>query len=111
MADLAGRGIRLEAHGDRLRYHPRSAITPDLVDRLRDHKAELLAILRPDAAEVDTSKGVGNVHFRSQRHDWETPQDLFDELDSEFQFDVDVCATPQNAKCVRFFTPEDNGLA
>jgi hypothetical protein len=37
----------LEAHGERLRYYPRSALTPDLLDRLKAHKAELLAMLRP----------------------------------------------------------------
>jgi hypothetical protein len=42
LLDIERRGIRLEAHGDRLRYHPRSALTPDLLDRLKAHKAELL---------------------------------------------------------------------
>ena len=111
MVDLIRLGIRLEAHGDRLRYHPRSAMTPDLAERLRTHKAELLVILRPKAPEVDAPNGVKNVHFSSERHDWETPQDLFDKLDSEFQFGLDVCATPQNAKCARFFTSDDDGLA
>lgn len=40
-------GIEMVAHGDRLRYRPRSALTPDLAERLRAHKAEVLAILRP----------------------------------------------------------------
>ena len=31
-----------------------------------------------------------SVHFRSERHDWETPQWVFDELDAEFHFDLDV---------------------
>lgn len=48
IADLAGLGIRIEAHGDRLRYSPRSAVTPDLLARLAAHKGELLAILRRD---------------------------------------------------------------
>lgn len=43
VTDLARRGIRLEASGERLRYAPRSALTPDLLDRLKAHKAELLA--------------------------------------------------------------------
>ena len=47
LLDLARRGIRLEAHGERLRYFPRSAVTPDLLDRLKAHKGELLAMLRP----------------------------------------------------------------
>ena len=40
-----------------------------------------------------------NVHFSSEKDEWETPQDLFDELNREFGFDVDVCATRENAKC------------
>lgn len=42
--------------------------------------------------------------------EWGTPQDLFDQLNDEFKFTLDVCATPENAKCERFFTPEDDGL-
>ena len=46
LADLARRGIRLESCGERLRYSPRSAVTPDLVERLTTHKAELLVWLQ-----------------------------------------------------------------
>lgn len=42
--------------------------------------------------------------------EWETPHDLFDKLDKELHFDIDVCATPENAKCKRFFTKEQDGL-
>ena len=52
-----------------------------------------------------------SVHFQSGRHDWETPTALFAELHAEFRFTLDVCATPQNAKCNRFFSPEHDGLA
>ena len=31
--------------------------------------------------------------------EWETPQDLFDKLDKEFNFKVDACANEGNAKC------------
>ncbi len=41
---------------------------------------------------------------------WETPQWLFDLLDDEFQFDIDVCALPENAKCKKFYSPKDDGL-
>lgn len=51
------------------------------------------------------------VHFSSEKVEWETPQDFFDELDLEFGFELDVCALPENAKCDRYFTPEDDGLA
>ncbi len=50
------------------------------------------------------------VHFSSQSDLWETPQDFFDRLDDEFHFATDVCALPSNAKCERFFTPEQDGL-
>ena len=47
----------------------------------------------------------------SSTPEWATPQDFFDELDAELGFTLDVCATPENAKCERYFTAEDDGLA
>lgn len=52
-----------------------------------------------------------DVHYSSERDDWSTPQDLFEALDAEFHFDVDVCATPASAKCATYFTKETDGLA
>lgn len=40
----------------------------------------------------------------------ETPQDFFDFMNKIFRFDLDVCALPENAKCKRFYTPDDDGL-
>jgi site-specific DNA-methyltransferase (adenine-specific) len=45
------------------------------------------------------------------RRDWTTPQWFFDDLDAEFHFDLDVCASPENAKCARYFSAADDGLA
>lgn len=42
---------------------------------------------------------------------WATPQDFFDKYNSIYNFDVDVCATKENAKCVKYFTTEDDGLS
>lgn len=42
----------------------------------------------------------------AKRTDWETPQWLFDQLDQEFHFDLDVCATQQNRKCIDFIGPD-----
>ena len=54
---------------------------------------------------------VNNVHFSSKKMDWATPWELFRAWDlSHGPFDYDVCATPQNAKCRKYFTPEINGL-
>jgi len=52
-----------------------------------------------------------DVHYSSKTIYWETPQAFFDKLNEEFGFDIDVCATPENAKCARFYTEEMDGLS
>lgn len=49
--------------------------------------------------------------FSSKTDQWATPQSFFDKLNSEFNFDLDTCAIPENAKCDRYFTPQDDGLS
>lgn len=51
------------------------------------------------------------VHFSSNTNEWATPQEFFDELNKEFNFTLDPCATRENAKCAKFFTQEDDGLS
>lgn len=41
---------------------------------------------------------------------WSTPKEIFDPLNEEFKFSLDVCAEPWNAKCKNFITPEVDGL-
>ena len=53
---------------------------------------------------------VNRVMFSSKTDLWETPQHLFNELNTEFNFEIDVCALPENAKCKKYFTPEEDGL-
>jgi phage N-6-adenine-methyltransferase len=38
------------------------------------------------------------------------PLELFERLDREFSFTLDVCATSNNTQCRRYFTPVTNGL-
>jgi phage N-6-adenine-methyltransferase len=52
-----------------------------------------------------------DVHFSSKSNEWATPQDFFDRLDAEFHFDLDPCSDGFNAKCEKYFTIEDDGLA
>lgn len=54
---------------------------------------------------------MNNALLSSKRHDWETPQAFFDQLDREFHFTLDPCATPETAKCEKYYTPAENGLA
>ena len=53
---------------------------------------------------------MNDVHFMSKKTDRETPTPLFDKLNQEFGFTLDVCATDENAKCGQYFTPKENGL-
>jgi phage N-6-adenine-methyltransferase len=61
---------------------------------------------------VETKEKISwnRVHFTSLKGDWSTPQELFDELNEEFQFTLDACADESNYKCERYFTKEDDGL-
>lgn len=55
---------------------------------------------------------ISKVHFSSETDEWETPPGYFAKIVEEFgPFDLDVCATAQNAKSKNFFTKEDDGLA
>ena len=54
---------------------------------------------------------MNSVHYKSLTSLWETPPNLFRKLDEEFHFTLDVCAIPENAKCERFFSPEQDGLS
>nr|DAJ94256.1 MAG TPA: DNA N-6-adenine-methyltransferase [Caudoviricetes sp.] len=51
-----------------------------------------------------------DVIFSSKSDMWETPQYFFDKLDEKFHFDIDVCATKENAKCKKYYTREQDGL-
>lgn len=48
--------------------------------------------------------------FSSKTPDWATPQLFFDELNKEFDFTLDPCASKENAKCKKFYTKEEDGL-
>lgn len=48
--------------------------------------------------------------MQSGRQDWETPQWLFDQLNAEFHFIMDVCASAENAKCPAYFDEADDAL-
>lgn len=43
--------------------------------------------------------------------EWGTPPEFFARLDREFSFELDVCAMPALAKCARYYSPEEDGLA
>ena len=52
-----------------------------------------------------------DLMFSSNTDLWETPQSFFEGLNQIYQFTLDVCATEDNKKCERFFSPDNDGLA
>lgn len=50
------------------------------------------------------------IMFSSKSDQWATPQEVFDQLDQEFHFDLDPCADDQNHKCQKYFTAAEDGL-
>lgn len=86
-----------------------------LVEAWTEAQERATAADRPVTAalvrEVVEQKRGMDVHYSSATDLWSTPQDLFDLLDAEFGFNLDVCAVPENAKCGAFFTEANDGLA
>lgn len=50
------------------------------------------------------------LFFSSKSDEWSTPWEIFNELDQEFGFDLDPCATAENHKCANYYTKEDDGI-
>ena len=58
----------------------------------------------------DTNTRMNTGLFSSRTEEWATPQYVFDELNAEFDFQLDVCATEGNRKCERYYDKPTNGL-
>ena len=51
-----------------------------------------------------------SVMFSSNSDEWTTPQEIFDELNSEFEFNLDPCSTDENHKTPFYITKRLDGL-
>ena len=127
LVELFRRGVRVEADGDRLRYSPRSRVTPELVELMRQHKPALLQTLgrvmfapKPDTAgAVPVPSGVyetppapresaGSVDASGGADDWlegdELPDlDPCDQCGSLEQWES--CGWPRRWRCVHCDPP------
>lgn len=54
---------------------------------------------------------VNQSWFNRSKVEYETPPEIFEPLNKEFGFTLDVCADESNHKCPKYFTKEQNGLA
>lgn len=53
---------------------------------------------------------MNKVLFSSKSDAWETPQDLFETINEEFNFTVDVASSNENYKVKKHYTEKENGL-
>lgn len=64
-----------------------------------------------NASVVNGARARNNGRYNGNGRHWATPPEIFDPLNAEFGFTLDPCATPETAKCERFFTEEIDGLS
>jgi hypothetical protein len=72
LAELRGRGVKLEASpdGKRLRYRPRSAVGPELLDQLKEQKPELLRLLEGERRKLEEPDRRGLVIKFAREPGW-----------------------------------------
>ena len=73
--------------------------------------AECLSHLTAELDPCDNKAHIMRVMTSSDDMTWATPKKWFDYLNLEFGFTLDPCCLPETAKCKKFFTPKDDGLA
>ena len=73
--------------------------------------AECLSHLTAELDPCDNKAHIMRVMTSSDDMTWATPQKWFDYLNLEFDFTLDPCCLPETAKCKKFYTPNDDGLA
>jgi phage N-6-adenine-methyltransferase len=88
---------------------------------VKDHKPGCPRLVFWDAGESEAPcicaelpayavRKMNPARLSSQDCDWHTPRDLFAQLNAEFRFEVDVCASVENHLCERYFDVNENGL-
>lgn len=58
----------------------------------------------------DTQMTISSTLYSSRTDEWPTPRSFFAELNAEFEFTLDPCASAKNTTCPTFFTKEQDGL-
>lgn len=53
---------------------------------------------------------INNGLFTSKTDQWATPQNFFDKLNAQYNFELDVCADETNHKVEKYYDEQDNGL-
>jgi hypothetical protein len=74
LSELGRLGVRLQVRRDRLQYYPRSMVTPDLFDRLKAHKRELLEIVERQEVEFTIDVATDPIDAMYRRINQAMPQ-------------------------------------
>lgn len=53
---------------------------------------------------------INNALYSSAKEDWETPPELFNELNKEFNFKCDLAANADNHKCDKYYSGYNSSL-
>ena len=61
LEELRDRGVELVADGGRLRYRPTSSVTPELLNRRKEHKPSLLKLLEWQRRQLEDADQRGFV--------------------------------------------------
>lgn len=61
LADLAAHDIDVQLQGGVIRFRPRSAMTPALLQQLQAHKAELMMFLNTEVAATELRQGIASL--------------------------------------------------
>jgi hypothetical protein len=93
LSELDRLGVELRAHGGRLRYAgPEEALTPELLDRLKAHKAELLSLSAWDEDEAyklikDALDHLCEQYQKTGGPDFDpaTLNDVYDRIDEAYE--------------------------
>lgn len=56
------------------------------------------------------NKNLANSAGHMNKDLWETPCELFQKFNEQYQFTLDPCCEKKTAKCEKYFTPSENGL-
>ena len=48
------------------------------------------------------------LFFSSKLDSWTTPKDLFNRLNEKYKFNLDLCASKENALCKRYYSEQDS---
>jgi site-specific DNA-methyltransferase (adenine-specific) len=53
---------------------------------------------------------MNEIPFSHKSDEWSTPSSFFEELNAEFNFTLDPCATDENHKAELYYTKKEDGL-